>query len=137
MGRVLALDYGEKRIGCALSDKSRIIASSTDYILNDNNLFANIKKLMTEKEADEIILGLPLTLSGEDSTQTVTVREFKEALEEELLCKVTLYDERLTTSYAQKILISGNINRKKRKQKVDSLSAQIFLQNYLDKLQKS
>ena len=137
MGRILALDYGEKRIGCAISDKSRIIASSIDYIANDNNLFANIKKLILEKEVDAIILGLPLMLNGDESTQTATVREFKEVLEQELSKEVTLYDERLTTSYAEKILISGNINRKKRKQKVDSLSAQIFLQNYLDKLQKN
>ena len=137
MGRVLALDYGEKKIGIAISDKSRIIASSRDYIHNDISFISNLKKLIHDSDVDEVILGLPIKMDGEDSAQTTRVREFKEYLNEQIGMKIILVDERLTTSYAEKLMISGNVRREKRKQKIDSLSAQIFLQNYLDKCQKS
>lgn len=136
MGRVLALDYGEKKIGIAMSDKTRTIATSKEYIHNNPQFFDNLKKFISENEVDEIILGLPLKLNGEDSEQTVRVRNFKELLDKNLGMVSTLVDERLTTSYAEKLMISGNVRRDKRKQKIDSLSAQIFLQNYLDKCQK-
>ncbi len=136
MSRVLGIDHGDKKIGLAVSDKSRIIATPIDYIFNDDNLIENLKKLINEYEIAEFVIGLPLMLSGEESIQTEKVRDFKDFIENELQIEMNFLDERLTTSYAEKLLISGNMKRKKRKEKIDSLSAQIILQNYLDKTQK-
>jgi putative Holliday junction resolvase len=133
MSRILGIDHGEAKIGLAVSDKTQTIANSFKYLKNDNNLFDELEKIVNEKEISEIVIGLPLMLSGEDSIQTQKVREFKEELEQALNIKTEFIDERLSTSYAEKILISGNVRRKKRKEKIDSLSAQILLQNYLDK----
>ena len=137
MGRILGIDYGEKRIGLAISDKSKIFASTKDFIYNNDHLLENLKQIVDENEVEEIILGLPLKLNGEESESTISVKYFKEELDDFFDIKITLMDERLTTSYAEKLMISGNVRRNKRKQKIDSLSAQIFLQNYLDKIKKS
>ncbi len=136
MSRILGIDHGEKKIGLAVSDKSATIANSINYINNDSNVIDKFHGIVKEYEIREIVMGLPIKLDGEDSIQTEKVREFKSMLEQELNLQIEFIDERLTTSYAEKILISGNVRRKKRKEKIDSLSAQILLQNYLDKKQK-
>jgi len=100
MGRVLALDYGEKKIGIAMSDKTRTIATAKEYIHNNPQFFEILKKYISENEVDEIILGLPLKLNGEDSEQTIRVRNFKELLDNKLGLVSILVDERLKTSYA-------------------------------------
>jgi len=137
MGRVLGIDYGEKRIGVAISDKSKIFAQPLDFVFNNANVYENISKIVKEKEVELIIIGLPLKLNGEESETSVTVREFSHKLNNFLKVNTEFIDERLTTSYAEKLLISGDVKRKDRKKLIDSLSAQIFLQNYLDKIKNS
>jgi putative Holliday junction resolvase len=75
-GRVLAIDYGEVRVGIALSDPLRILATPFVVLKNDGNLLENIKKIITEKQVSQIVLGLPINLKGKDSKKTEEIRKF-------------------------------------------------------------
>ncbi len=129
--RILALDYGNKRIGVAYSDPSGISITPIETLKNDENVFENIKKLVKELDIGEIVIGLPLTLRGEEGEQAKTTREFGEKLKEHLPdIKIEFIDERFTTSLAQKHL-AETTKKTKRKKKLDSLSATYILQTYL------
>ena len=136
---VLGLDYGEKRIGVAVSDPMYIIALSVGYIDNteDDGVIDKIKELICEHKVEKIIVGLPIRWDGKDSAQTEKTRVFIAELEDKLDVPVEAFDERFTTKTAQQALISGGMSRKKRKQKVDKIAAQIMLQNYMNKKDSS
>ena len=134
MGRVLALDVGDVRIGLAVSDLMGIIANPLETY-NRKELSADadyIVKLAGEREVDTIVSGLPKSLNNSESIQTVKVREFVSALEEKWGKKVVFVDERFTTASAQRVLIEGNVRRGDRKKVVDKVAAAIILQTYLD-----
>lgn len=133
--KYLALDYGEKRIGLAVSDATNTIASSHEFIINNSKRLYNIKKVVDELKVTHIVLGLPLLLNGQKGEKAIKVEEFGQEIEEFLENKVEIIyeDERLTTISAERILIQGDLSRKKRKTKVDSLAATLILQKYLDK----
>lgn len=124
MARILGIDYGEKRIGLALSDEGQQFAFEMD-IWSPQEFYENIKALLVEKDIEKIILGLPLNMSGEQTAKTKEVLEFKEKLEKEVNIPVEMLDERLTSQMAANI---AGTNKN-----IDSLAAQIFLQNYLNK----
>ncbi len=135
MGRILCLDYGHVRIGVALSDPKHIIASVMPYIsVKKGNILKKIKDLIEMNDCEKIIIGLPLSLNGQETQKSLEVRRFCDKLQELLDIPVLLYDERLSTYAAENILMESGINRKKQKELKDSLSAQIVLQNYLDSL---
>ncbi|MBV9807784.1 MAG: Holliday junction resolvase RuvX [Solirubrobacterales bacterium] len=102
--RVLALDYGRARCGCAVSDPTGVLASPVEPVrapLSRRGL-ARLRTLVRELDADRVVVGLPLSLSGRDSAQTVETREFAARLERELSVPVELYDERFTTRLAER-----------------------------------
>lgn len=135
MGRILGIDFGMKRIGLALSDPSKIIASPLKSLQAGKSLEQTADLILLElKEVESIVLGLPLLLSGKDSETTETVRKFATILETKSNLPLILWDERLTTTQVEKILKEGNMRRKKRTQHLDTMSATLILQSYLDSL---
>ena len=132
--RILALDYGEKRVGLAISDIMKIIAKPFKTILNnsDNNLINKLKEVIVEKSIEKIVVGLPKTMTNQESKQTKTVKKFVENLKTSIDIPVITYDERLTSIEAKRSLISQGIKTGHNKGAVDMTAAAIFLQNYLD-----
>jgi putative Holliday junction resolvase len=102
--RVLALDYGSARCGCAISDPTGILATPLDPVTAPRSRrgLAALRRLVAERGAERVVVGLPLSLSGRDSAQTAETRAFAQRLEEELRVPVELYDERLTTRLAER-----------------------------------
>ena len=132
--RIMALDVGDRKIGIAVSDPMCIIANplETYFRQHDKADFAYLKDLCASKEVTKIICGLPKKLDNSDSIQTQKVRTFAAELESVLEIPVVLFDERLTTVSAERMLIEGNVRRDDRKQVIDKVAATIILQNYLD-----
>jgi len=99
---VLALDFGSARCGCAISDPTGVLASPIEPVANPQTKRgrARLRALVAELGVERVVVGLPLSLSGEDSAQTVETREFARQLGSELAVPVELYDERLTTRLA-------------------------------------
>ena len=102
--RILALDYGSARCGCAMSDPTATLATPIEPVLRPATRkgIARIGELVREREVQLVVVGLPLTLAGTDSAQTVEAREFAARLAERLSVPVELYDERFTTKMAQR-----------------------------------
>lgn len=102
--RVLALDYGKARCGCAVSDPTGVLATPLEEVRAPASPrgLARLRQLIGELGAERVVVGLPLTLAGRDSAQTIETREFAARLQAELPVPVELYDERLTTRLAQR-----------------------------------
>jgi putative Holliday junction resolvase len=102
--RVLALDYGSARCGCAVSDPSGVLATPREPIIAPRSRrgLARLREVAAELEVERVIVGLPLSLSGADSSQTRETREFAALLERSLPVPVELYDERFTTRVAER-----------------------------------
>lgn len=136
--RYLGLDLGTRTLGMSLSDASGIIASTYDTIrFNDSmydELLPKLKEIVLKEKVDKIVLGLPKNMNNSLGFRAEETIEFKEKLENFLDMEVILQDERLSTIEATNYLIESNMSRKKRKQKVDSVAANIILQTYLDKM---
>ncbi|MEM9399757.1 MAG: Holliday junction resolvase RuvX [Verrucomicrobiota bacterium] len=134
MSRYLALDYGEKRIGVAVTDPSRVLASPLEFIdgTSFNKGVAQIKKLIEVYEVSLIVIGIPRNMDGSYGPAADKVREFVARLKERILVPVKTMDERLTTVEASRRLQEAGKNTRKQKTKIDSASAVIILQTYLD-----
>ena len=134
MGRLLALDIGERRIGVALSDPMHIIASP--YSVIDRkvtpNYKAEIKKMISEKEVEALVIGLPLTLKNRISKQTEKVQLIVKELTSELTLPVHTIDERLSSVSAKNTLKLKGIKTGHNKGEIDKIAAAIFLQEFLD-----
>jgi putative pre-16S rRNA nuclease len=103
--RVLALDYGSARCGCAVSDPTGVLATPIDPVRSPRSRrgLARLRALVTELDIGRVVVGLPLSLSGRDSAQTVETREFAATLQRELTVPVECYDERFTTRLAERV----------------------------------
>jgi len=135
--RVLALDYGTKRIGVALSDELGWTAQPLET-LNRRTLdqdIAHIASLVRTYEVRQVLLGFPLQLDGREGPAIQAMREFHTRLEEGVAVPVVLWDERLTTKAAEDLFIAADVSRKKRKGVVDRIAASILLQSYLSSLE--
>ena len=132
--RIMSLDLGEVRIGIAVSDIMRIIASGLEtYTRRNIDLDTTyIANLVKEHNVGLIVLGLPINMDGTKGERVEKTYAFAEALKEKVNCQIDYMDERLTTVTAERILIDGNVRRDKRKQVIDKLAATIILQSYLD-----
>jgi putative Holliday junction resolvase len=132
--RVLALDLGERRIGVAMSDADGTLAMplTTLKATPRQRALEQIVALVQEHTVDEVVVGLPLTMSGEEGAQAQIVRAFAVELEQMLEQPVHLFDERLTTVVADQMMRDLGIKPEKRKARVDELAASIILQDYLD-----
>jgi len=134
--RILALDHGSKRIGVAVSDPTKTIAQPLEYILTEPfaALLERLKKLLVEQEVDLILIGLPRNMDGSYGPAAEKVQVFVAALKSAVTVPIRLWDERLTSSQANKVLIQGGVRRNERKEKVDKMAAAILLQSFLDGL---
>jgi putative Holliday junction resolvase len=134
--RILALDHGTKRIGVAVSDEMKMIATPLEYILAEPfaGFLSRLKEIIREKEVELIIIGMPRNMDGSYGPAALKVQEFVAVLKDAVTIPIKTLDERLTTVQAQKFLIQGNVRRDKRKEKVDKTAAAILLQSYLDSL---
>lgn len=133
-GRVLAIDYGEKRIGLAISDPMRILATGLQT-LQEGERAARIRiaELVQERSVTEIVVGLPLGLDGHPSAKTGKVLSFIDALKAEVEVPIQTIDERFTTAMAKKMLPELELKKKRRtKSKLDELAAVVILRSYLD-----
>jgi putative Holliday junction resolvase len=135
VGRSMALDVGDVRIGVALSDPLGMIAQPHSVItcvtLQDDT--AAVAALASEVEAVRIVVGLPLDQNGEPGPQAEKVLAFIAALEGETEATILTQDERYTTAFAERALIDANVRRKKRKGLRDQIAAQQILQTWLDR----
>lgn len=134
MGRVLAIDYGTKRTGIAVTDVLRIIATPLETVATQE-LINFLKAYLQKETVDEFVVGMPKTLKNEDSAIAPLVRKFIEELKKTFPDKpVHLADERFTSSIAMRAMIDGGMKKKDRQKKgnVDKISATIILQSFLD-----
>jgi len=134
--RILALDLGKKRIGLAISDPLGITAQGLPNLERSNKRtdFARLEQLIREREVGRILMGNPINMRGTEGRQSGWVREFAEELEARTGLAVKLWDERLTSVEAGRVLRASGISIAKRAAAVDRLSAVILLQSYLDSL---
>ena len=134
LSRVLGLDYGERRIGMALSDPLRIIAKPLAIIDRKKTIdyLSKISNIVSEKKITSVVVGLPITLKGKNSKQTDNVLAFIEQLKANLKIPIIAIDERLSSVAAEKSLRLQNIKTGYEKGRVDETAAAIFLQEYLD-----
>ena len=134
MGRIVALDFGLKRTGIAMTDELRLIASPLTTV-DSAELMVFLKDLVLKNKVDTIVLGEPKKLNNEDTHITQNVYLLKEALEKEFpLQKIELVDERFTSKMAMQSMIDGGLKKKQRQEKgaLDSISATIILQSYMN-----
>lgn len=133
MSVILALDYGEKRIGMAVSDPMGILANAIDFIKRTSlkrDLDA-LEQIVRDRKVDRVVIGLPLNMNGTEGPMAEAVRKFAEKVTERGM-EVELWDERLSTRAAEAALLEADLSRKKRKGLRDKVAAAWFLQSYLD-----
>ncbi|MBX6314660.1 MAG: Holliday junction resolvase RuvX [Isosphaeraceae bacterium] len=134
MGRILALDFGTRRIGAAISDSRRMIATPLEVYERKGKErdAAHYRALVREHEVDRIVIGLPLHTGGGESDLSALARSWGRWLARETGLPIVFRDERYTSVDADDLLLSAGLKRKARKARRDMLAAQILLQNYLD-----
>lgn len=134
MTRILGIDFGERRVGLAVSDPLKIIAQPFITLIRDagDGWWNQLEAVISEQEIELAVVGYPLTMSGEQGRQTKVVDKFIADLERNLALPVERYDERLTTVAARKALQQQGIKTGHNKEMVDRTAAALFLQNYLD-----
>jgi putative Holliday junction resolvase len=129
--RLLAVDWGEARLGLALSDEMGIIASPYDVIPNDDELHTRLADIIRCKKVDRIVVGLPITLSGAEGEAAEATRVFAETLMENVSVPVELFDERLTTRAAERAMRESGANEREVKERADAVAAALLLETYL------
>lgn len=136
MKRFLAIDFGLKRTGIAITDENNIIASGLTTV-STNEVMSFLIKTVKEKNVGTLVLGEPKRLNMEDSHSSQNVRLFKEALEKEFPdTQIVMMDERFTSKMAMQSLVQGGVSKKKRRNKelIDEVSATLILQSYMSSL---
>lgn len=134
MGRYLGIDNGEKRVGLALSDPLKIIATPFRTLLvhNTNQVIRELDKIIDEQDVELIVVGNPLGMKGQQTVQTKRVMEFTDKLRD-IGYKVMLEDERLSSVSAKRVMIEQEIKTGYNKELIDQTAAAIILQQFLDK----
>ena len=134
--RYLGLDLGTKSLGVAVSDLTNTIANTLCVIKFDYEDYDKtkdkLKEIIDEYKITDIVLGLPKNMNNSIGPRAMATIDYKEKLKKWFSINVIMQDERLTTVEAESYMINANISRKKRKEKIDSLAANIILQTYLD-----
>lgn len=132
--RIMALDFGTKRIGIAVSDELFITAQGLPSLYRKDlkSDLDEITRLAKSNDVGEIVVGLPLSMNGSYSAKTKEAVAFVEDLLKAVNIPVNTWDERLTSMQAQRVLLEADVSRSKRKKVTDKLAAQIILQSYLD-----
>lgn len=138
--RIMGLDFGSKTVGVAVCDPLGITAQTVETITraSENKMrqtLARIEQLIGEYEIERIVLGYPKNMNNTVGERGEKTQEFKVALERRTGLEVILWDERLTTVAAERVLIESGVRRENRKKSVDQIAAAMILQGYLDSLQ--
>ncbi len=136
--RIMGLDFGSRTVGVAVSDSLLITAQGVEIIRRkeENKLrqtLARIEELIEEYEVEEIVLGLPKNMNATEGVRVELTEEFREKLERRTGLPVFLWDERLTTVAADKIMMEAGVRRENRKEYVDMIAATLILQGFLDR----
>lgn len=133
--RAIGIDVGEKRIGIAVSDPLNIIAQGLEVVdrSDEKALLKRLESLIKEYDTLKIIIGMPLNMNGSKGASAKMAEDFASLLKTRLHADIELIDERLTTKEGSRVLLEGDISRKKRKLCIDKIAAQLILQTYLDK----
>jgi putative Holliday junction resolvase len=133
-GRLLGVDFGTVRVGLAVSDPDRILASPYDtYTRHDKVKDAEFfRTLITSERIVGLVVGLPLHTGGEEGIKAKEAREYGAWLESATSLPVTFWDERCTSSAAHDALIDAGVKHKKRKRKIDRIAAQLILQGFIE-----
>ncbi|MCF6157460.1 MAG: Holliday junction resolvase RuvX [wastewater metagenome] len=136
--RILGIDYGEKRIGIAISDPLGITAQGLPTIecTHREEDLKKIANIVREKDVKEIVVGLPKHMNNTLSDKAFTVLAFIDSLKKHVHIPIKTVDERLSTVRANKAMLEGDLSRKKRKKRIDMITAQLILQTYLDMIRK-
>lgn len=138
MERILGIDVGDKRIGVAVTDPLQITAQGVMTLkrkTREDDLEA-FRELIAKYEIKKVVAGLPLNMDGSESAQTRKTVNFCQFIKKRLKIEIIYIDERLTSSWSEKVLIEGNVSRENRKDYIDMLAAQIILQSYMDRAVK-
>ncbi|MCQ2424044.1 MAG: Holliday junction resolvase RuvX [Clostridia bacterium] len=135
MELILGVDYGDARTGLALSDPSGLMAFGAGCVRAEGmkKAASGVAAAAAEKHAARIVIGNPINMNGTEGPRSEKCRAFADMLRELTGLPVELFDERLTTVSAHRILSESNVRGQKRKNSVDELSAQLILQDYLDR----
>ena len=136
--RIMGIDYGEKRIGIAISDPLGITAQGLPTI-ERTNIQKDIQKILNiirEKEVSEIVAGLPKHMNNTLGEKAQALLAFVDLIKKHVNIPVNTIDERLSTVRAHRAMLEGDLSRKKRKERVDMIAAQLILQGYLDIIKK-
>lgn len=128
--RVLGVDIGEKRVGIAVSDPERRIATPVAVV--DATDSGAVRSVVEEWDASLIVVGLPLSMDGSEGAQARRVRDIAEAIERDLRVPVRFFDERLTSAQAKRAMREAGTDEKRARGKVDMVAAALMLQAYLD-----
>jgi len=133
-GRVLGVDYGERKTGLAMSDESQVIAfpRSTVESTRADQAAAAVARYAEAEKASKIVVGWPLDMSGGEGPRVAATRKFLDELRRRTELPIETWDERLSTKIAENVLIAAGTRREKRGAVVDKLAAQVILQSYLD-----
>ncbi len=134
MARILAVDYGEKRIGLAVSDELEITASPLMMLTkqSDEDAIRQIARLASRLRVAQIVVGLPRRTDAKEGEMERRVKAFAEKLRQMVQVPVVLFDERFTTRIAEQVLLEADLSRQKRRQVRDKLAAVVLLQSYLE-----
>lgn len=134
--RIMGLDVGSKTVGVAISDPLCWTAQGVETIQIDENRkqfgYDRVKELVLEYEVEKVVVGLPKNMNNTIGPRAESSKIYAEVLESRIGLPVVLWDERLTTSAAERTLIEADVSRKKRKEVIDKLAAVMILQSYLD-----
>lgn len=133
-GRVMGLDVGSRRIGVAVSDPLGITAQGLDTLQRKNKRsdFEHLARVIREYDVREIVVGLPLRMSGAEGTQSTKMRDFAEDLRQKFRLPVHLWDERLTSAEANRFLRETELSIEKRGKAVDRMAAVLILQGWME-----
>ncbi|MEA1973371.1 MAG: Holliday junction resolvase RuvX [Candidatus Cloacimonadota bacterium] len=133
MYRLMGIDFGEVRIGIALSDPLQIISKPFVVLQNtdDEILWEELLKIIEERQVGKIILGLPLNLKGKDTKKTLEVREFAKILKDKINIPLVFHDERYSSVDANDALKSMGYNVRESRKVIDKIAASIILKNYM------
>lgn len=134
--RILALDHGTVRIGVALSDELKMMATPLEFIAAEPfaGFLARLKELIREKEVELILIGMPRNMDGSYGPAALKVQEFVAVLKDAVVVPIKTVDERLSSVQAQKFLRDAGKKSKQQRGHVDQTAAAIFLQSYLDSI---
>ena len=134
MNRILGIDYGDVRVGLSLSDLTQTIAKpfKTINYKNFDDLLDQLKIIIIDNKVCKLVVGLPYNMKGEDTKQTIKVKEFISFLEFNLSYDIAFIDERLSSVEAEKTMHKLNIKTGHNKSDIDKIAASVILQEYLD-----